>query len=103
MEWSCISSPGSSAPLRGRALIAALAVGLGTMLWPYSAVYYGHVMAATFLIVAFYLLLLMRDKAGMRLGRKFAGAGASMGLAFITEYTSALIIVGLLLYAAYVL
>ena len=44
-----------------RALITTLAVGLGTMLWPYSAVYYGHVMAATFLIIAFYLLLLMRD------------------------------------------
>ncbi|MGZ6317377.1 MAG: hypothetical protein ACXWNQ_08965 [Anaerolineales bacterium] len=85
------------------ALITTLAVGLGTMLWPYSAVYYGHVMAATFLIIAFYLLLLVRDGPQVMNGWKFAGAGAAMGFAFITEYTAALIIVGLLFYAAYVL
>ena len=43
------------------------------------------------------------DKAGVASGARFMGAGAFMGLAFITEYTSALIIFGLLLYAAYIL
>jgi hypothetical protein len=88
---------------RLHAFVCALAVALGTMLWPYSAVFYGHVPAAAFLITAFYLLFSRRaglEKQGPRI---FMLAGLAMGAAFITEYTSALIIAGLLVYALYVL
>ena len=86
-----------------RALVSALAVSLGTMLWPYSAVYYGHVLAAAFLILAFYLLFRGRQASDPHTLRRYFFAGLSLGLAFITEYTSALIIAGLIVYALYVL
>jgi hypothetical protein len=82
-----------------KALFAALSVSFGTMLWPYSAVYYGHVLAAAFLSVAFYLLFSMKFAPETISADKFAWAGLSVGLAFITEYTTALIIVGLGFYA----
>ena len=86
-----------------RALTVTLAVALGTMLWPYSAVFYGHVLAATFLILAFYLLFSMRQTPEAISPARCAGVGAAIGLAFITEYTTALIIAGLIIYALYVL
>ncbi len=91
------------APNLWKALVATLAVSLGTMLWPYSAVFYGHVVAGTFLIVAFYLLFSRREAPEGISGARLAWTGAAMGLAFVTEYTAAFIILGLCIYAAYVL
>jgi hypothetical protein len=88
---------------RVQALVSALAVALGTMLWPYSAVFYGHVPAAALLIGGFYMLFSSRDAPEAKRIRRFLLAGLAMGAAFITEYTSALIIAGLLLYALYIL
>ncbi len=85
------------------ALITTLAVGLGTMLWPYSAVYYGHVIAAAFLVLAFDLLLSARLEPEKTTPSRFFAVGLFLGVAFITEYTAALIIVGLLMYGACVL
>jgi hypothetical protein len=84
-----------------RSLVATLAVALGTMLWPYSAVYYGHVLAGAFLALAFYLLLSMRQSPDSVSFLRLFGAGLAVGLAFITDYTSALIIVGLAVYALF--
>jgi hypothetical protein len=86
-----------------KAIIATLAVSLGTMLWPYSDVYYGHVLAAVFLSIAFYLLLLMRWSPNTISGGRFAQVGLAMGAAFVTEYPTALIILGLCTYSAYLL
>ena len=88
---------------RVQALVSALAVALGTMLWPYSAVFYGHVPAAGFLIAGFYVLLSSQNASGAGLIWSFSLAGLAMGAAFVTEYTSALIIAGLLLYAIFIL
>ena len=84
------------------ALLAALGVSLGTMLWPYSVVYYGHVPAAMFATLAFYLLLRMRNHPEAASRWNFFWAGMAMGFAFITDYTTALIIAGLLAYALYI-
>ena len=83
--------------------VLALSISLGTMLWPYSAVYYGHVPAAAFLILAFYLLFLWKRASDAGMYRRFFFAGLSLGLAFIMEYTSALIIAGLIIYSIYLL
>ena len=85
-----------------KAAIAALGIGLGTMLWPYSAVYYGHVPAAMFLSIAFYLLLRLKESPEAPLGWSFFWPGLMMGLAFITEYPSALVMLGLSAYGLYV-
>lgn len=84
-----------------KAALSALAVSLGTMLWPYSAVYYGHVPAAALLTAAFYLLLPIKKVSETSRLSRLAGAGLAMGLAFVTEYPSGLIILGLLVYALY--
>lgn len=84
-----------------RAVIPTLAVAFGTMLWPYSAVYYGHVPAAAFLIVAFALLMAVGEGSERAASARLFAAGLTAGLAFITDYTTALIIAGLLAFALY--
>ena len=86
-----------------KAVIAAAGISLGTMLWPYSAVYYAHVPAALFVSITFYVLLRMRKNLETISERRFAWAGLAMGLAFITDYTTALIIAGLIVYALFLL
>ncbi|HEX8991520.1 MAG TPA: hypothetical protein VF784_07555 [Anaerolineales bacterium] len=86
-----------------KALLAALGVSLGTMLWPYSAVYYGHVLAAMFETLAFYLLFRTTSRPEGATRRDFFWAGMALGFAFITDYTTAFIIAGLLIYAVYIL
>ncbi len=86
-----------------KALIPTLALSFGTMLWPYSAVYYGHVLAAAFLAIAFCLLFFMGEKPGAMSAPRVFAVGLSAGLAFMTEYTTALIILGLIPYAIFVL
>ncbi len=84
-----------------KALIASLSLAFGTMLWPYSAVYYGHVLAAAFLAVAFCLLLAMEGGAQGVDNRRLFVVGLMTGLAFITEYTTALIIAVLIAFAVF--
>jgi hypothetical protein len=86
-----------------KAFIATLAVSLGTMLWPYSEVYYGHVPAAMFLTIAFYLLFSMKKPSETISTAKFFGTGLALGFAFLTDYTTSLIIAGLIIYAVYIL
>ncbi len=88
---------------RWKALVATLGISLGTMLWPYSAVYYAHVPAALFISIAFYLLLRMRKEPQNASMRRFFWAGLAMGAAFITDYTTALIIAVLMVYAIFLL
>ncbi len=86
---------------RIRALVSTLAVMLGTMLWPYSALYYGHVLAAAFLFLGFRFLFKARQRSNPEVNREYFFAGLSLGLAFMMEYTSAIVIAGLLGYALY--
>ncbi len=82
-----------------KSFFLALTVSLGTMLWPYSVVYYGHVPAAMFACLAFYWLFSMRNSPEKISWVRFVWAGISLGFAFVTDYTTAGIIAGLLVYA----
>lgn len=86
-----------------KAMVAALGVSLGTMLWPYSVVYFGHVLAAMFVSLAFYSLFRIRISPDEAPQGKLFGAGLAMGFALITDYTTSLIIIGLIVYTLYVL
>ncbi|HVN17098.1 MAG TPA: hypothetical protein VMT73_15240 [Anaerolineales bacterium] len=88
---------------RWKALLATLAVSMGTMLWPYSTTYFGHVLAATFLTLAFYNLFISTTNPEIISAKNCLWAGLFAGFAFITEYTTAFVIVGLLVYALYIL
>lgn len=85
------------------ALVTALAVSFGTMLWPYSAVFYGHVVAAGLLILAFSLLFAAHDEAVPFRTARYFWVGFLVGLALITEYTAALIVGGLVVYTVHTL
>jgi len=65
------------------AILLAMLPFYGTFLFVYSGVYFGHLLAAFFLLAA-YLLLKSR--------KHFLVAGFALGLAFATEYTIAIII-----------
>jgi hypothetical protein len=84
-----------------QALVSALATAFGTMLWPYSAVFYGHVPTAAFLILAFYLLYRIDDSGRDSASRLAFGAALAATLAFITEYPAGLIVAGMIPYALY--
>lgn len=85
------------------AALLTVCVGFGTMLWPYSAVFYGHVPAAAFLICAFALLVSASLDAPGVWGPKWFWMGFAVGMAFICDFTSALVIVILAAYALHVL
>jgi hypothetical protein len=76
-------------------------VSAGTVALPYSTNFYSHQLVAAFLFVAFGLIFLYsRNRAG-RWGA--VGAGFLLGMAFLTEYTVALVIAILGVYALWVL
>jgi hypothetical protein len=67
------------------ALTAALSLGLGSLVFPYATMFYGHVLAALFLFVAF-VLITERDPVPPR---HLIAAGVAAGLAVLTELPSA--------------
>ena len=78
-------------------VLAATALGTGTLVLPFATLYFSHVAAATLGFAAFYVLL--RARAGpARLG-VMAGAGFLAGLACVFEYPSALVAIALAAYA----
>ncbi len=90
--WGSITLQG---PLRRAVLIL---YGAGTMAWPYSSMYYGHMPAALCLALAFLVIFNAREApAGTR---PLLEAGFFCGLAFAIEYPTALISAGIFLYAA---
>jgi hypothetical protein len=83
-------------------LLIALAICLGTPLFFYSTVYYGHSLAGLFLFAAFFLWFNMKSAGQISLVKAFISA-YFLGFAFITEYTSSLIIFLSGLYILYVI
>jgi hypothetical protein len=80
----------------GTGLPAAVAVGLGTLLLPFSTLLFGHVLSAALAFAAFAVLLTERDR-GRSLPLLFA-AGLLAGAAALAEYPAglaALVLAGL--------
>ena len=82
----------------GTGLISAIALGLGTMVLPFSTMYFSHIPAAAASFAAF--AFLVRERDGPFRPRTVLAAGLLAGVAVVFEYPSALI--GLML-AGYVL
>jgi hypothetical protein len=83
---------------RRRGYVAALAIGLGTMAFPFSTLFFGHQLAASLVFGAFYLIFqLGADPARRAFARMFL-IGLLSGCALITEYTTAVIVVPLIAY-----
>jgi hypothetical protein len=105
---------GRGVPLR-LALASTLALALGSLVFPYATMFYGHVLAAAFLFGAFFLLEASSNQKVAAAhgppgqdatesigfsGRKVAAAGALAGLAVATELPAAIGTLVLGLYAA---
>ncbi|MFH1037043.1 MAG: hypothetical protein V1789_00030 [PVC group bacterium] len=75
-----------------------IAYSLGTMVWPYSSMYYGHILAAMSLCLAFLIIFSAKETAAG--SRALFECGFFCGLAFAIEYPTALISICLFMYAA---
>jgi hypothetical protein len=82
----------------GTGLMSAIALGLGTMMLPFSTMYFSHIPAAAASFAAF--ALLVRERGGPSRPTVLFAAGLLAGVAVVFEYPAALI--GLVL-AGYVL
>ncbi len=85
------------------AVLATLVAAFGSMLWPYSAVFYGHVPAAAFLAFTFALLVIVARSVDQGFGWQWFWIGLAVGMAFICDFTTALVIPGLAAYGLFAL
>ena len=88
----------SITPSKMKAYIATLVITLGTMYLPYSTVFFGHQLAASLLFCAFFMIYQLKLKPGPRETSQLFLIGLLLGLSMITEYTTAVIVVLLVLY-----
>ncbi len=81
-------------PIRESLLIV---YALGTLAWPYSTLYYGHLLAGLALLLGF---LVIFDARNLTLGTaEIVEAGFFCGVAFLIEYPTLIITLVILLYA----
>jgi hypothetical protein len=74
----------------GAAAVAALVFGLGTPMWAYATIFYGHALSAACLVFAFTAAVALGDSRNPRQDR-FLGAvvGGAAGWATVTEFPAA--------------
>jgi PA14 domain len=78
----------------GFSLLAVLAVWLGTLMFPFSTLFFSHAQAAAQLALAFYLLFRVRNDGLDSVRRTqvfFLLAGVMLGFTFATEYPTVLL------------
>ncbi len=92
---SCRDASGS----RARALLVTLAYALGTMAFAYSALLFGHQLAASLLLVAFFLAMRVRRSGGIAGAALSFGLGLALGLSLVTDYSSLLLVIITAVYA----
>ena len=82
---------------RRRACVAAAAYAVGTMAFPFSVIFFGHQLAAALLFTAFYLVLRLKGARDHPRWSLFL-VGLLLGLALITEFTTAVVVLPVVLY-----
>jgi hypothetical protein len=84
---------------RLRSYLTTLAIMLGTMILPFSAVFFGHVLAGALLFISFFLIFQLKLKPNLSNQPVYLFLiGFLLGFAFLTEYPVAIIIFPLVLY-----
>ncbi len=79
-------------------VIPVISLSLGTLLWPYSSVYMGHVQAASFFIIGFYYYgKIYFDFESSKLD--FVVLGLCMGISFIIDFFCIYIVLPVLVHA----
>jgi hypothetical protein len=87
-----------------KAFVATLSIMLGTMCLPFSAIFFGHQLAAALLFSGFFLIFQLRLKPDLK-NKPFYlfWIGFLLGCAFLVEYTTLVVIVPLVVYCVYIL
>ena len=75
-----------------------MAVNLGTMIFPFSVIFFGHQLVGSLLFIAFFLIFQFKNKAIYQRKSVFFLVGFLLGYALITEYPVAPIILILTAY-----
>jgi hypothetical protein len=83
---------------RIQAYVATLAVNLGTMIFPYSVTFFGHQLVGALLFSAFFLIFQLKTNPSYRRNGLLFLIGFLLGLALITEYPVAAIVLILTIY-----
>ncbi|HEX5688546.1 MAG TPA: hypothetical protein VFX76_01005 [Roseiflexaceae bacterium] len=96
MYLVCISVGGS----RLRAWVATIAIALGTMALPYGVMFYGHQLAAALLFCGFFVIYAIKAQPERASSVRLFLLGLLLGLALITEYTTAIVVLPLMVYYA---
>jgi hypothetical protein len=86
-----------------RAFVVTIAIGLGTMCFPFSITFFGHQLAAALLFIGFFLIFRLKSDPGPPQNRYLFLIGLLPGFALITEYPTAVIVLPLVLYYFYVI
>ncbi len=89
---------------RRRAFIVTLAVALGTMSFPFSIIFFGNQLAGCLLFGGFFLIFQLRTLPEGAAPGKFHlfGLGLALGLALLTDMTTALVVLPLVGYYGFV-
>jgi hypothetical protein len=85
-----------------RAFIVTLAISLGTMIMPYSIIFFSHSLTAALLFIAFFLIFKLKVRPEVGKKGYLILIGFLLGLALITEYTTVIVVIPLVLYYFYV-
>ena len=83
---------------RFRSFVVTLGITLGTMYFPYSAIFFSHQFTSALLFSAFFMIFFLKEKPETWKKRYLCLIGLLLGWAFISEYPSALIIFPLVIY-----
>ena len=83
------------------AALAALALGLGSIAFPFATLFFGHQIAAALLVFGFALVFRRRHSGDANAGpdRSWFAAGSLVAYAVVTEYPAAIPAAGVTLYA----
>lgn len=84
------------------AFLVTMAICLGTPIYKYSTVYYGHVLAGLFLFATFFIWFSMRNDAQLN-PVKVLASGLFLGYAIISEYPVVVVAFVVGLYILYIL
>ncbi|MCL4562974.1 MAG: hypothetical protein M1281_20465 [Chloroflexi bacterium] len=85
-----------------RSFIVTLAIALGTLSFPFSTLFFSHALAGSLLFIGFFLLFQIRTNPDPAKNAQLLLIGFLLGLALITEFTTAVVVIPLILYYLYI-
>ena len=83
---------------RLRAFLVTLMITLGTMYFPYSLSFFSHQFSSSLLFSAFFMIFFLKEKPEIWKNWHFFLIGLLLGMALISEYPTAIIILALIIY-----